>query len=117
MLLALDTGRGAGQCLNVTEPQASPMRLFCEQVITAAGASLELVRVPDEALPPDLRLTGTVSQHLLASPAKAAAVLGWQAAAGPETLRRAVAWHLRHPPGGADGGFTADDAALARARG
>jgi hypothetical protein len=35
------------------------MRLFYEQVISAAGACLELVRVPDEALPPDLRETGT----------------------------------------------------------
>ncbi len=31
-------------------------------------------------------------------------------------LRRAVAWHLRHPPGDADAGFSADDAALAAAR-
>jgi hypothetical protein len=27
--------------------------------------------------------------------------------------RRAVAWHLRHPPDGADSDFSADDAALA----
>jgi nucleoside-diphosphate-sugar epimerase len=117
VLAALETGRGSGQCLNIVEPATAPMRLFYEQVITAAGASLELVRVPDEALPPDLRLTGTVSQHLLASPAKAAGVLGWQAAAGPDILRRAVTWHLSHPPGDAGAGFAADDAALARAAG
>ena len=47
--------------------QASPMRLFYEQVVTAAGANLELVRAPDEALPPDLQITGTLSRHLLGS--------------------------------------------------
>ena len=52
VLAALATGRGAGQCLNILEEQAAPTRLFCEQVIAAADASLELVRVPDEALPP-----------------------------------------------------------------
>jgi nucleoside-diphosphate-sugar epimerase len=116
MLAALGTRRGAGQCLNVVEEQAAPMRLHYEQVIAAAGASLELVRVPDEALPPDLVVTGTISQHLLASPAKAREVLGWRATADPQVLRRAVAWHLRHPPGDADAGFSADDAALAAAR-
>ena len=57
------------------------MRLFFEQVAAAAGADLELVTVPDEALPPDLRITGTISQHLLVSPSRAREVLGWQAAA------------------------------------
>ncbi len=34
-------------------------------------------------------------------------------AASPQVLRRAVAWHLRHPPGDTDTGFSADDAARA----
>jgi nucleoside-diphosphate-sugar epimerase len=115
VLAALGTRAGAGQCLNIVEEQAAPMRLHYEQVIAAASARLELVRVPDEALPPDLAVTGTISQHLLASPAKAREVLGWRATADPQVLRRAVAWHLRHPPGDADAGFSADDAALAAA--
>jgi nucleoside-diphosphate-sugar epimerase len=116
VLAALGTRRGAGQCLNIVEGQAAPMRLFYEQVISAAGASLELVRVPDESLPPDLRETGTLSQHLLASPLKAGEVLGWRAIAGPQVLRRAVAWHLSHPPDDADTDFAGDDDALAAAR-
>jgi len=116
VLAALETGRSAGQCLNIVEDQASPMRLFYGQVITAADADLELVRVPDDALPQDLRLTGTLSQDLLASPLKAREVLGWHAAADPRVLRRAVAWHLKRPPGEADADFTADDDALAAAR-
>jgi nucleoside-diphosphate-sugar epimerase len=115
VLAALGSRQAAGQCLNIVESQAAPMRLFYEQVIAAAEASLELVQVPDEVLPEDLGATGTLSQHLLASPAKAAEVLGWHAAASPQVLRRAVAWHLRHPPADASGDFTADDAALAAA--
>ena len=118
MLCALGSRRAAGQCLNIVEGQTAPMRLFYEQVISAAGASLELVRVPDEVLPPDLRETGTLSQHLLVSPLKARDVLGWTAtaSASAQVLERAVAWHLRHPPDDADTGFTADDEALAAAR-
>ncbi|MDX6389375.1 MAG: hypothetical protein QOJ73_438 [Streptosporangiaceae bacterium] len=116
VLAALGTRRSAGQCLNIVEGQAAPMRLFYEQVISAAGASLELVRAPDEALPPDLQDTGTLSQHLLVSPLKAREVLGWHAAASPQVLRRAVAWHLSHPPGDADTDFSGDDDALAAAR-
>jgi hypothetical protein len=43
-------------------------------------------------------------------------VLGWRAACSPQVLRRAVAWHLRHPPDNADTDFSADDAALTAAR-
>jgi nucleoside-diphosphate-sugar epimerase len=116
VLAAVGTRRGAGQCLNIVEEQAVPMRLFYEQVIDAADARLELVRVPDEALPPDLRITGTPGQHLLASPRKAREVLGWRAATTPQVLRRAVAWHLSHPPDDADTDFSGDDRALATAR-
>ena len=116
VLAALGTLQGAGQCLNIVEGQAAPMRLFYEQVINAAGASLELVRVPDEALPSDPQETGTLSQHLLVSPLKARDVLGWSATASKQILRRAVAWHLSHPPPDADTDFTGDDGALAAAR-
>jgi nucleoside-diphosphate-sugar epimerase len=115
VLAALGTSRGAGHCLNIVEEQAAPMRLHYEQVIAAADAALELVRVPDEALPPDLAVTGTISQHLLASPAKAGELLGWRAAVSPRVLRRAVAWHLRHPPDNAGTDYSADDRALAAA--
>jgi len=115
VLATLASDYGSGQCLNIVETQTAPMRLFYEQVSSAADGSLELVRVPDERLPPDLRDTGAVSQHLLASPARALALLGWRDTAGPEILRRAVGWHLTHPPGELDDDFSADDAALARA--
>lgn len=113
VLAALASPRSAGECLNIVEAQTSPMRLFYQQVITAASASLELVRVPDQMLPPDLRDTGALSQHLLASPAKAHQMLGWRDTADHNVLRRAVAWHLDHPPSNPDSDFSADDTALA----
>lgn len=113
VLAALTSARSAGECLNIVEDQTSPMRLFCEQVISATGASLELVRVPDQMLPPDLKDTGALSQHLLASPAKARQMLGWRDTADHHVLRQVVTWHLDHPPGNPDSDFSADDTALA----
>ena len=54
------------------------MGLFYQKIIAAASADLRLCRVPDQVLPPDLKETGALSQHLLLSPAKARRVLGWQ---------------------------------------
>jgi nucleoside-diphosphate-sugar epimerase len=115
VLAALGNGQGFGRCLNIVEAQTAPMRLFYEQVIGATDGSLELVRVPDEMLPADLRDTGALGQHLLASAAKAGTTLGWRDTAGLQVLRRAVTWHLAHPPSELDEDFSGDDAALARA--
>ena len=49
MLAALATPSSAGEWFNIVEAQTSPMRLFNEQVIAAAGASLELVRLWSES--------------------------------------------------------------------
>ncbi|HEX5113798.1 MAG TPA: NAD-dependent epimerase/dehydratase family protein [Pseudonocardiaceae bacterium] len=94
VLAALDTPAGAGECFNIVEAQTAPIRLFFEQVIAAASADLELVRVPDAALPPDLRAAGALDQHLLASPAKAQRVLHWQETDREDNVRRSVHWHL-----------------------
>jgi nucleoside-diphosphate-sugar epimerase len=116
VLAALSARQGIGECFNVTEAQTAPVRLFYEHLISAAGAGLELVRVPDEALPPDLRSSGTFSQHLLASSARASAVFRWHDTADQHVLRRAALWHLDHPPGDPSADFSADDAALTQAR-
>jgi nucleoside-diphosphate-sugar epimerase len=71
------------------------------------------VRVPDDALPEDLRTTGTVTQHIAATSRKARAALGWTTSDPSETLRTTVRWHLAHPPPNADDDFAKDDAALA----
>ncbi len=88
------------------------MRLWAEQIVRATGAEAELVQVRDEQLPPDLSLTGAVSQHLLADATKARRRLGWTHGSATETVELSVSWHLEHPPETADHDFTYDDRAL-----
>jgi nucleoside-diphosphate-sugar epimerase len=109
---ALQAERTTGAVFNVVEDQTAPIRLFFEQIIAASGADLSLVGVPDQALPPDLSVSGSLGQHLLASPARARLVLGWHAADPDQAIRRSVSWHIAHPPDQWSQDFTLDDAAL-----
>jgi nucleoside-diphosphate-sugar epimerase len=108
----------AGEVFNFGERRSPTMALRARQILDAAGATdTELVRVPDDALPPDLGLLAAVPQPLLVSSDKARAVLGWEESDPVEALRRTVAWHLAHPPPEVDGqtaDFADDDEALAR---
>jgi nucleoside-diphosphate-sugar epimerase len=110
--LALVAG-SPGQVYNVGESRTTSIGQWMRQIAAAAGAAIELVPVPDEALPPDLRLSGTFSQHILVDSSKARAELGFRETDPAEALQRSVRWHLAHPPDGSAGDFAADDAALA----
>jgi nucleoside-diphosphate-sugar epimerase len=112
VLAVLAAGHGPGGCFNIVEAQTAPMRLFYEQIVGAAEAGLEFVRVGDDVLPGDLRATGAVDQHLLASAQKARDVLGWRDTDPTAALRRAVRWHVQHPPPDWSRDFSADEAAL-----
>lgn len=81
-----------------------------------ARRRIELVRVPDELLPEDLSLFGTIQQHMLVSSAKARDLLSWEETDPLVALARSVAWHLVHPPEDASDDFSDDDRALAAAR-
>ncbi|MBA2530276.1 MAG: NAD-dependent epimerase/dehydratase family protein [Euzebyales bacterium] len=105
----------AGRILNVGEARTWPVRQWAEQILTAAGSRAELVAVPDDGLPDDLRLTGAIPQHLLVSSHRIRAALGWADTDPVEALRASVRWHLDHPPPAPDDDFSADDAALATA--
>jgi nucleoside-diphosphate-sugar epimerase len=94
------------------EHPTSTVRSWCEEIVAAAGASLELVTVPDERLPDDLGLTAAHAQHLLVSPAKAMAELGWRPTPWRDAVRLSVEWHLAHPPADVDDDFSGDSAAL-----
>lgn len=74
-------------------------RAWCEAIIDAAGSSMTLVPVADAELPADLWLLAAHQQHMLVSPAKAMAMLGWQPTPWREAVRESVVWHLDHPPG------------------
>jgi nucleoside-diphosphate-sugar epimerase len=111
--LALECPDVTGEVFNLADRRSSSVRLWAEQILRVANFEAELVRVPDEVLPEDLRYTGSVSQHLLTDASKARAVLGWMPGDPLEGLRCSVEWHLSHPPIEPDPGFEADDRALA----
>jgi UDP-glucose 4-epimerase len=108
--LALEAG-APGEVFNLGEPRTLTVRAWAERIAAAAGATLELVTVPDGALPADLDLTAGGLQHLLLDTAKARCELGWETGDPDAVLRRSVRWHLEHPPADvAD--LAADDALL-----
>jgi len=109
--LGLQTREATG-VMNVCEDRTFSMRMWSQMILDAAGSSSELVRVPDDLLPEDLKPTGTMPQHIAASARKARSQLGWSPADPWQTLHATVRWHLEHPPEDSDSDFTADDRAL-----
>ena len=102
----------AGQVMNICEDRSYSMRMWSRMILEAAESDADLVRVPDELLPEDLKFTGNMSQHIAASAQRARALLGWTTSDPFETLRTTVRWHLANPPPDAGGDFSADDRAL-----
>jgi hypothetical protein len=60
-----------GEIFNITERRTPSIGLLARQILDACGSGAELVCVPDEALPPDLRITRVIAQDLLVDSAKA----------------------------------------------
>lgn len=115
-LAALDNpAASAGQVFNVGDLVTGTMRDYGVAILAAAGATAELVTVPDKELPADLELTASSAQHLLADSRKAVAMLGWSPGDPAKNLARSVNWHLANPPAEADADFSADDRAMAAA--
>ena len=102
----------AGQVMNICEDRSYSMRMWSRMILEAAESDADLVRVPDELLPEDLKFTGNMSQHIAASAQRARALLGWTTSDPFETLRTTVRWHLANPPPDAEDDFSADDRAL-----
>lgn len=118
VLAALDTRAADGLAVNLGEPQTRPIRWWFEQILGAAGSDAELVRVDDARLPPDLAITAAPAQHLLASVARAQALLQWAPEDPVTRIADSVRWHLAHPPEPAawsSRDAATDDAALAAA--
>jgi nucleoside-diphosphate-sugar epimerase len=103
----------AGEVFNVGEAATYSVRGWIRVILSAAGHAAELVRVADEDLPADLRLTRAHPQHLLVSSRKAMDLLDWRPEDSATAIARSVRWHLDHPPADASTDFTADDNALA----
>jgi len=111
--LALESGVARGEALNLCEDRTYSVGMWSRMILEAAGSDAELVRVADDALPPDLQETGSLSQHILATSLKARTLLGWSTTDPAECLRASVAWHLANPPEQPDPDFGPDDQALA----
>ena len=113
--LTLESDAARGEILNLGETRTYPMGQWAQMILDAASSEAELVRVPDDKLPDDMGLTGSIAQHLLVDSAKAREMLGWTDTDPRETLHRSVAWHLANAPEGASEDFGTDDQALAAA--
>jgi nucleoside-diphosphate-sugar epimerase len=111
--LVLKTPAATGHVLNLCEDHTYSIRMWSRMILEAAGSSAELVRVPDELLPEDLKATGTMSQHIAATAQKARSMLGWTTSDPGESLRTTVRWHLANPPPNPNTDFSADNVALA----
>ncbi|WP_461143202.1 NAD-dependent epimerase/dehydratase family protein [Salinifilum aidingensis] len=119
VLAALDSRRADGSTINLGETETWPLSTWFTQILEAAEAEAELVRVPEAALPADLALTAAPAQHLLISVARAQVLLNWAPATPAERVTESVRWHLAHPPAGStwtEADTAADEAALAAAR-
>jgi nucleoside-diphosphate-sugar epimerase len=104
-----------GHVFNLCEDRTYSMRMWSRMILDSAGSTAELVRVPDELLPEDLKPTGTMTQHIACSAQKACAMLGWTTTDPTESLETTVRWHLANPPLNPDTDFSADNVALGTA--
>ena len=111
--LVLESPDAAGHVFNLCEDRTYSMRMWSRMILDAAGSTAELVRVSDDLLPEDLKPTGNMSQHIVASAQKARSTLGWTTSDPAESLGTSVRWHLANPPPNPDPDFSADDRALA----
>ena len=109
---ALMTDAASGEVFNICETDTWSIRSWADRIIAAAGSVAELVEVPEELLPVDLRITGSFAQHLLGDPSKAVELLGFAETDRQVALRRSVEWHLAHPPS-RERDLSAADVALA----
>jgi nucleoside-diphosphate-sugar epimerase len=118
ILAAIDRPDAAtGQVFNIGEAGSYSMRAWMRLIVAAAGHDADLMRVADDLLPADLRLTRTMSQHFVVSSAKAMSLLDWRPMATAAAVASSVQWHLENPPADRDApDFAADDAALASVR-
>ena len=119
LVMEADRSEVEGEIFNFGERRSPTMALRAQRILDVAGEvaeGVQLVHVPDEALPPDLGMFGTIPQPLLVSSDKARQRLGWEESDPGEAVRRSVGWHLAHPPEGQaeSEDFDADDEALAR---
>jgi len=93
---AADGGRT--EIFNLAESETATVRLWVQEILTAAGHEADLVRVPEDQLPADLGFTAEFQQPLVLDCTKAERELGWIHAPWRECVAKSVRWHLANPP-------------------
>jgi nucleoside-diphosphate-sugar epimerase len=111
MRLALESDE-SGETFNLAEASCAPIALWMKTIAAAANATLELVSVPDEILPDDLEIAGSIQQHWLVDSSKARERLEWIHADPEDCVQRSVRWHLSNPTATEIPDFSEDDRAL-----
>lgn len=111
---ALETPGVENQIFNLCERQTPTIKMWAQSILAAAGYQADLVTVPEDCLPPDLRITVASPQHFLGDSSKATALLKWQETDPDESVRRSVRWHLANPPEEETYDPEADDRALGK---
>lgn len=111
--LAIELGGAPGDAVTIGERQTMSMRQWTRAILDATGHDAELVSVPDDALPDDMVMTKSFTQHVLVRSDRARKLWGWQDRDPHDALATSVAWHLQRLDA-ADFDPAQDDAALAR---
>lgn len=101
-----------GEVLNIAEAQTWTVEQWARAILEASASSAELVHVPDNVLPFDLRISARTSQHLLLDSSRARRLLGWSDCDPREAVSASVAWHTAHPGPNLSWDFSADNQAL-----
>ncbi|MBX3157630.1 MAG: NAD-dependent epimerase/dehydratase family protein [Deltaproteobacteria bacterium] len=116
-LAAQDTGRTKSVVYNVGERDALSELEWAEFVAQVAGWRGELVTLPEELMPPHLRVPGNALQDWVADTSRIRRELGFaERVSRDEALRRTIAWERSAPVGFVPHRFDypAEDLAIAR---
>jgi nucleoside-diphosphate-sugar epimerase len=114
--LAIENESVRGEIFNLNERSTYSMLQWTKMILEAAGSDAELVRVPDDKLPPDLEMLGAMPQHFVCDSGKARRLLGYTDTDPRDALKTTVDWHLANPPKTEEpADFSKDDEALAHA--
>jgi len=95
-VLAVEDTSTQGTVMNIAEPTTPSIEQWMLQIASAMDTKIELVRVSENALPPDLMLTKAHKQHVLADTRLAETRLLRHRFSLEARVSQSVAWHLQH---------------------
>lgn len=114
--LAVEDTSTQGTVMNIAEPTTASIEQWMLQIASAMDAEIELVRVSEASLPPDLMLTRAHKQHVLADTRLAESRLLRHHFSLKARVSQSVAWHVPHQTWApwTDEDAATDDRALSR---